>query len=83
MSGDKLVKMALYMNNICRLCMSRKDVLTPLFSDDNRGQTLSLPDKIMNFVPVIKVYYRIFRVCIVCSNLSTGNILQKLKVGNS
>jgi hypothetical protein len=47
--------MALYMSNICRLCMARKDVLIPLFSNDSRGQTVSLPDKIMNFVPVIKV----------------------------
>ncbi|XP_021935186.1 zinc finger protein 37 homolog isoform X2 [Zootermopsis nevadensis] len=48
--------MALYMSNICRLCMARKDVLIPLFSNDNRGQTLSLPDKIMNFVPIIKLF---------------------------
>jgi hypothetical protein len=48
------------MSNICRLCMSRKDVLIPLFDNDNRGQNLSLPDKIMNFAPVIKVHYSIF-----------------------
>jgi hypothetical protein len=52
--------MALFMSNICRLCMARKEVLIPLFSKDNRGQTLSLPDKIMNFVPVIKVHRYVF-----------------------
>lgn len=71
------------MSNICRLCMSRKDVLTPLFSNDNRGQTLSLPDKIMNFVPVIKVYCRISRAYIVFSHLNTASILRKWGVCNS
>jgi hypothetical protein len=63
--------------------MSRKDVLTPLFTNDNRGQTLSLPDKIMNFVPVIKVYYRIFSGFIVFGHVNTTYIPQKREVGNS
>ncbi|PSN43930.1 hypothetical protein C0J52_03770 [Blattella germanica] len=48
--------MAMFMNNVCRLCMTRNSNLVPLFSNDNQSQTISLPDKIMNFVPVIKLF---------------------------
>lgn len=61
-------KMTFYMSNICRLCMSRKDVLIPLFDNDNRGQTLSLPDKIMNFVPIIKVHHSTLSAYVVLSH---------------
>lgn len=63
------------MSNICRLCMARKDVLIPLFSNDNRGQTLSLPDKIMNFVPIIKVCC-VFSVRIAFSHMGTAYNVQ-------
>lgn len=48
--------MSLLMGNICRLCLTRKDTLVPLFNNDNRKQALSLPEKIMNFVPLIKLF---------------------------
>ncbi|PSN53978.1 hypothetical protein C0J52_13475 [Blattella germanica] len=47
--------MALNFNNICRLCMAKKEALLPLFKH-KKGEVISLPTKIMNFVPVIKVY---------------------------
>lgn len=71
------------MSNICRLCMSRKDVLIPLFDNDNRGQTLSLPDKIMNFVPVIKVHHSTFSACIVVSHVSEAYWMKELDVANA
>jgi len=70
------------MSNICRLCMLRKDVLIPLF-DDNRGQTLSLPDKIMNFVPVIKVHCSTFSAYIVVSHMNEAYWVKKLDVANA
>jgi hypothetical protein len=39
--------------------MGKKDALLPLFSD-RKGQIVSLPAKIMNFVPVVKVCFLIF-----------------------
>lgn len=69
------------MSNICRLCMARKDVLIPLFSNDNnRGQTLSLPDKIMNFVPIMKVHCCVFSVCIAFSHMNTAYSVQVSKL---
>ncbi|XP_069676006.1 zinc finger protein 572-like isoform X1 [Periplaneta americana] len=47
--------MELNFNNICRLCMARKDALLPLFIE-RKGQIVSLSDKIMNFVPLVKVF---------------------------
>jgi hypothetical protein len=75
--------MAFYMSNICRLCMSRKDVLIPLFDNDNRGQTLSLPDKIMNFVPVIKVHCNTFSAYTVVSHMSAAYWVKNLDVANA
>jgi len=75
--------MAFYMSNICRLCMSRKDVLIPLFDNDNRGQTLSLPDKIMNFVPVIKVHYSTLSAYIVVSHMNEACWVKELDVANA
>jgi len=77
------LKMAFYMSNICRLCMSRKDVLIPLFDNDNRGQTLSLPDKIMNFVPVIKVHYSTFSAYIVVSHMNEAYWVKELDIANA
>ncbi|XP_069685423.1 zinc finger protein 37 homolog [Periplaneta americana] len=43
--------MTLNFSSICRLCLGQKDVLMPLFGEDE-----SLPARIMTFAPVIKMF---------------------------
>lgn len=51
------IKMTYNFREICRLCLGKKESLTPLFREQVPDTATSLPAKIMSFVPVLKVCF--------------------------